>query len=418
MRNLLWLLLIVLVGPANSQPDVHLKVTKQEYRAIPIAIADSTGDLLTPLLEAHHDFLSYFKWAIEITGYAEIVNSSSGQPEAVVEIKAKAASDGIGYEIKLDDYSSKATIFRRRYTSSSETLRHTAYLAADDVIFALTGRHGIANTRIAFVAGKRSQSHLYVATIDGRWVKQVTRVPGIVMSPAWSPDGNLLAYVSYSQGKPDLYVTDITSFETTRFLAFEGLNATPAWSPDGRYLAVTLSKDGNPEIYVIATDGKSIRRVTFYSGIDCSPTWAPNGLELAFTSDRAGSPQIFVTDIEGISVRRLTHEGSYNTSPAWSPQGDLIAFVSRIDGRFQICTTDPFGTEVNVLTQAGNNEDPTWSPDGMHIAFSSTIGGKTGIYIMRKDGGGKRLILDSYEYARNPSWSGSAYSITMNEASR
>ncbi len=405
MRIFPWLLVILLATAAWAQPDVRLRVTREEYAAIRIAIADSTRGLQPSLENMHGNFLNHFNWALEVTGYLEIVTmNDEDKPQAIIILHASAGAASIAYEIRLVDHPSKATIFKRRYVCATETVRSTAYVAADDVIFALTGRYGIASSQIAFVAGKKPNSHLYVINLDGSGLRRLTSLPGIVMSPAWSPSGTKLAYVSYEKGKPDLYVVDLRTLSTTRFLAFDGLNATPAWSPDGKSLAVTLSKDGNPEIYVISIDGKSMRRVTFYSGIDCSPTWAPNGLEIAFTSDRTGSPQIFITDLDGISVRRITHQGSYNTSPAWSPEGDLIAYVSRIDGRFQICTVDPFGINVNVLTEIGNNEDPAWSPDGMHIAFSSTIGGKTGIYIMKKDGSFKRLIVEGFESARNPSW--------------
>ena len=395
---------VLLASSVGAQPDVRLRVTKEEHQAIRIAIEDST-EVTSSLKSMHQAFSEFFRWALEVTGYLEIVElNEKDKPQASVHLRGSPREETIAYEITLVDYPSKATIFRRIYSCSDETVKSTAYVAADDIIFALTGRNGIASTRLAFVAGEKSKSHLYVIDLDGSNLRKLTSSPGIVMSPAWSPDGSRLAYVSYRQGKPDLYVVNLSNLATTRFLAFEGLNATPSWSPDGKYLAVTLSKDGNPEIYIISIDGKTIKRVTFYSGIDCSPTWAPNGLEIAFTSDRTGSPQIFVTDIEGLSVRRLTQEGSYNTSPAWSPQGDLIAFVSRIDGKFQICTVDPFGTEINVLTEVGNNEDPAWSPDGMHIAFSSTIGGNTGIYIMKRDGTSKRLIVDGFQLARSPSW--------------
>ncbi len=386
-----------------AQPDVRLKVSKEQHSLIKIAIADSLKD--RSLANDHAIFMDALKWALDITGYFSFSNNpKQDPPHAKVSIATSASKNSLAFGVTLEDFVSKATIFKRRYGAEAENLRSTAYTVADDIIFALTGRQGIANSRIAFVAGNKGESHLYVINLDGSNLVQLTSQPSIVMSPSWSPDGRSLAFVSYQQGNSDLYVIDTSKMATTKFASFPGLNATPAWSPDGRYIAVTLSKDGNPDIYLISVDGSSIKRITFYSGIDCSPTWAPNGMEIAFTSDRTGTPQIFVTDIEGISTRRITFEGSYNTSPSWSPQGDLIAFVSRIDGRFQICAVDPFGIDVRVLTDAGNNEDPTWLSDGMHIAYSSTVGGKTGIYIMKRDGSNKKLIYDKLPKPRGPAW--------------
>lgn len=409
-----FVILLALASRLSAQPDVRLKVSKEQHALIRIAIADSLKD--ASVAESHRTFLEALRWALDITGYFSFsTDSKQDPPHAKIGIATSYSKNSLSFGVTLEDFISKAVIFKRRYGTQSENIKPTAYSVADDIIFALTGRRGIANTRIAFVAGKKGESYLYMVSLDGSNLVRLTNQPSIVMSPSWSPDGTRLAYVSYVQGNSDLYIIDTSTMATTKFASFQGLNATPAWSPDGRYIAVTLSKDGNPDIYLIATDGSSIKRITFYSGIDCSPTWAPSGMEIAFTSDRTGSPQIFITDTEGISTRRITFEGGYNTSPAWSPQGDLIAFVSRIEGKHQICTVDPFGIDLRVLTEAGNNEDPVWSSDGMHIAYSSTIGGKTSIYLMKKDGSNKRLIYDKLPQPRNPAWAKSMATAAYEE---
>lgn len=399
---------------SSAQPDVRLKVSKEQHALLKIAIADSLKD--PSVANDHRILIDALKWALEIIGYFSFSNNPKDDPpHAKVAIVTFHSKNSLGFDVTLEDFVSNATIFKRRYGAQSESIISIAYTVADDIIFALTGRRGIADTRLAFVAGNKGESHLYIMNLDGSDLHRLTSQPSIVMSPSWAPDGTRLAFVSYMQGNSDLYVVDISNMATTRFASFPGLNATPSWSPDGKSIAVTLSKDGNPDIYLIPVDGSSIKRITFYSGIDCSPSWGPNGMEIAFTSDRTGSPQIFITDIEGVSIRRITFNGGYNTSPSWSPQGDLIAFVSRIDGRFQICTVDPFGVDVRVLTDAGNNEDPCWSSDGMHIAYSSTVDGKTGIYIMKRDGSNKKLIYGTLPKPRNPAWAGSAGLRTYEE---
>ena len=392
--------------PAWAEPDVRLRITTEGYTKIRIGFEEAKPGIESKL-HAHYDrLLGVIEQDLDMSGYFEVVKArGSAEANAIVETSVRRSHDELSFEVRLGDKLSEATIFRRKYHSSPDEVAATAHLVAEEIIVALTGRQGIANTRVAFVAGERGNSYLYMVQLDGETPTRLTQAGGIVMSPSWSPDGARLAYVSYQTGMPAIYVMDASSLGATRFASFEGLNGMPAWSPDGRSLAVTLSKDGNPEIYVLSLDGTLQRRITFYSGIDCSPAWAPNGLQLAFTSDRAGTPQIFVTDTEGLGVRQVTSEGNYNTSPAWSPDGSLIAFVSRIDGEFQICTVDPFGVSVRVLTSSDNNEDPCWSADGMHLVFSSTGRGKSGIYIMGRDGGDKRKIVDGFTRPRNPAWS-------------
>lgn len=393
-------------GSAGAETDVRLKITTEGYAKIRIGFEELRTRIESNLRSPYDEFIKIVRQDLEMSNYFEFAGALEAVPPNVI-IGASVARDrdDLSFEVRLADRAAGTDIFKRKYRSGTEDVKVAAHLAADEIIFALTGRHGIANTHIAFVAGERGNSHLYMAYFDGSQTIQLTHGGGIVMSPSWSPDASMLAYVSYATGTPAIYVMDVANLSTTRFASFEGLNGTPAWSPDGKSLAVTLSRDGNPEIYILSLDGTLQKRVTFYSGIDCSPTWAPNGLELAFTSDRAGTPQIFVTDAEGLNVRQVTSEGNYNTSPAWSPDGSLIAYVSRIDGKFQICTIDPFGVSTRALTKEGNNEDPYWSADGMHLVFSSTGDGNSGIYMVSRDGGNRRQVVSGFVRPRNPAWS-------------
>jgi TolB protein len=392
--------------PASGEPDVRLKITSEGYTKIRIGFMEAKPKPEKNLRPVYDRFRTVVEGDLDMSGYFEIVaDPSAADANAIIDAAMKRDHDDLTIEVRLGDRTSGASVFKRKYGSSADGIAATAHIVADDIVLALTGRPGIANTRIAFVAGDRGSSDLYMASLGGSQTTRLTQGAGTVMSPAWSPDGARLAYLSYQTGVPVLYVMDTATLAARRFTSFEGMNATPAWSPDGKGIAVTLSKDGNPEIYVIAVDGTYDKRITYYSGIDTSPSWAPNGLEIAFTSDRAGTPQIFVTDFEGLHVRQITTEGSYNTSPAWSPDGSLIAYVSRIDGKFQICTIDPFGVSGHVLTSSGNNESPDWSADGMHLVFSSTGDGNSGIYIMSRDGSGMRKVIDGMRRPRDPAWS-------------
>jgi TolB protein len=393
-------------GPCRAQPDVHLRITKDSFARIRIGLAEPAKKPAGDMREKYETYMETLEKDLRMTGYFEIVDVKKGDLHAVVESELGMDGSDVTAGVKLADFNSKASVFNRRYREPSGELIRLTHTVADDIVYALTGRHGIANTRVAFVAGEKGQSHLYMVDIDGRNLRRLTQSPSIVMGPSWSPDGTQIAYLSYASGSPAVYTVNVVTMEITKFSSFEGLNSSPAWSPDGKSIALTLSKDGNPEVYIISLDGKTRKRLTYYSGIDTSPSWAPNGIELAFTSDRAGSPHIFVTDVQGLSPRRISYGSYYNTSPSWSPEGDLIAYVSRLEGRFQIFAADPFGVTSTQLTYAGNNEDPDWSPDGMHLVFCSTAGGNSAIYIMNRDGGNKTKVFDGLVNPRNPSWSG------------
>ena len=391
--------------PGLAQTDVHLRITSDSFTRMKIGLSEPAKKLSGDVKQKYETYIETLEKDLIMTGYFEIVDVKKGGLHAVVESELAMDGGDITAGVKLSDFNSKASVFNRRYREPRDEVVRLTHTVADDIVYALTGRHGIANTRVAFVAGEKGQSYLYMVDIDGRNLKRLTSAPSIVMGPAWSPDGTKIAYLSYEGGSPAVYIVDVITMERTKFASFDGLNSSPSWSPDGEKIALTLSKDGNPEVYIISLDGMTRKRLTHFSGIDTSPTWAPNGIELAFTSDRAGSPNIFVTDVQGLSPRRISYGSYYNTSPAWSPEGDLIAYVSRVEGRFQIFAADPFGISSTQLTSAGSNEDPDWSPDGMHLVFCSTAAGNSAIYIMNRDGGNKTKVFDGMVRPRNPSWS-------------
>ncbi|PXC08765.1 Tol-Pal system protein TolB, partial [Pseudomonas aeruginosa] len=93
---------------------------------------------------------------------------------------------------------------------------------------------------------------------------------------------------------------------------FEGLNGAPAFSPDGNRLAFVLSRDGNPEIYVMDLGSRALRRLTNNLAIDTEPFWGKDGSTLYFTSDRGGKPQIYKMNVNSGAVDRVTFIGNYN----------------------------------------------------------------------------------------------------------
>jgi TolB protein len=270
----------------------------------------------------------------------------------------------------------------------------------------LTGHEGIFSSQIAFISTTTGHKEIYLADFDGHNPRQFTNTEAITLFPAWSSDGQWLAFTDYRRGKPDLYIRHIREQQGT-VISLKGSNLTPAWVPGQFALAASLSYEGNPAVYLLTGKGKIIKKLTNHWGIDVSPSWSPDGQIVAFVSDRSGSPQIYIKDVNDGKVRRLTYEGNYNTAPQWSPRGDYIAYtrLGKEDG-VNIYVIRPEGHDSIQLTQnAGNNESPTWSPDGSLIAFSSTREGPSRIYVMNANGANQRRLLALEGEQTNPSWS-------------
>src|SRR5262249_28130410 len=148
---------------------------------------------------------------------------------------------------------------------------------------------------------------LYVMDYDGGNLRALTNYKSIVLTPAWSPDGEKIAFTSYRRGSPDIEILSRVDGRPYTFDRADGTTITPAWSPDGSKIAFASSRDGSDtEIYVSDWNGKNLRRLTVNKAPDASPVWNPKtGRDIIFSSGRNGSPQLYMMDADGTNVRRL-----------------------------------------------------------------------------------------------------------------
>ena len=325
--------------------------------------------------------------------------------QAIVYGSFKISGTDIKVDARLYSVSAGKRMYRRKFKASKTQVRRIAHAISDDVVKALTGEEGIAQTLIAFISNRGGYKELYICDYDGYSVRRITYDNSMTFTPDWSPDGFLISFTSYAGGNANIYTYDILKNDRKLLVDYPGLNLAAAWSPDGRKIAFVSTKDGNSEIYVMDVRTKTINRLTFSDAIDTSPTWSPNGRNIAFCSDRSGTPQIYIMDDEGGNLRRLTFEGDFNDQPSWSPRGDLIVFASRRRGQFDIATIEPTGENLTYLTSIGNNEHPDWAPDGYHIIFCSDRLGKYQLYEMLWDGTQLRRITNSLGDNVSPAWS-------------
>lgn len=330
--------------------------------------------------------------------------------EPVAEIQSTLSGmrpDEMVWTLRVIDAKSRRQLMGKRYLVDLQRHDREVHHLADEIVRALTGDVGIAQTRILFSRQVGEARELFLVDYDGRNVRQITRNGSFNLLPRWSPDGASICYTSYWQGRQRLLVLDGTSGKSRMVAEFTGLNFGADWSPAGDELAVTLTRDGDPEIYRIGLDGKVLARLTFGAAIDCSPVFDPTGNQIAFTSDRTGAPQVFRMSRDGTDRLRLSREGNYNDAAAWSPRGDRIAYVSRVAGNFQIIVVSPDGSAAQAVTVAtdGNNEDPAWAPDGRHLVVSSDRDGTRRLWVIDVDGGSSRPLSSGTVDDHSPHWS-------------
>jgi len=291
--------------------------------------------------------------------------------------------------------------------SSHPDFRQAVHRLADQALQAAIGTPGIAATRILFV----KDGKVYQIDQDGADQKLVSSTDRQAMSPAWGADGRHFAYMEFQAGKGWLFLQEMATGKRTAVATTgSALDFTPAFSPDGQTLAFSRATEEGTDLYTINIKNNCcLRRLTVGRFSDnLSPTFSPDGQRIAFVSTRPGLPQIYVMAADGTDQQLFAPfdygvTGSSN-APEWSPDGQSVAFHRDVAGTLQVFVLDVRTRTVRQLTSVGRNEDPTWAPDSRHLAFVSDRSGYRQLWIIDLDTGRIRPLLQQ-SGARLPAWS-------------
>jgi Tol biopolymer transport system component len=267
------------------------------------------------------------------------------------------------------------------------------------VILALTAGAALAGSRdiISFSTAWDGDLDIYLLDIGRQMTFNLTRDPQTDWGPAWSPDGKQIAFVSDRDGNRDLYIMNVgcRDFFTPcdghirRLTDDAGGEFDPAWSPDGQQIAYVSEMLGY-EIMVVAAGGGIPQQLTHNPGLDANPAWSPDGQNIAFSSDRdtTWETDLYVMEADGGNVRRVLDNPDHNDAlPVWSPDGRRLLYVTGNQAYRQVALLDlDSGRSTPLLDQQGDDDMPAWSPRGESLVLVSFREGYNGeLYTLRLD---------------------------------
>lgn len=271
----------------------------------------------------------------------------------------------------------------------------------------------------------KSNSHIWMASWDGKQSVQLTNSDDSESTPRWSPDGKYLGFLT-ARGEDDppeqVWLLDRQGGEAKPLTGFNGDVVDFRWSPDGKKLALIVSDEDPRKQY----------------GDDKDRTPPPIVIDrYYFKEDVTGylgnqRRHLYVFDMATRKADNLTPDRFDESMPSWSPDGSRIAFYSNRNddpdrnNEFGLYTIEPrAGASPTLVTKfqgdAGDSSwmsAPSWRPDGRELAFV-TAGDPKLIYysvhnvaVVAATGGTARILTKSLD--RNvvePRWAGDGKSL-------
>jgi dipeptidyl aminopeptidase/acylaminoacyl peptidase len=266
------------------------------------------------------------------------------------------------------------------------------------------------NGRIAFV----SQGEIVTVAPDGSAQTNLTRHPAADSQPAWSPDGNRIAFTSTRDGNEEIYVMHADGSGQIRLTSNSWGDSSPAWSPNGRQIAFVGVPDIDYEVYAMSADGSGQRNLTRSPALEDEPAWSPDGRRIAFISDRYDRDadyDIFTMKPDGSAQNRLrSGSEASGSAPDWSPDGRRLVFEESDEAfgsasQTFVMNADGSGTRNLTRNSVGQDGQPAWSPDGRRVAFQRLTGEEAfQIYTMDRDGSHQKVLMASSEDQDAPDW--------------
>jgi Tol biopolymer transport system component len=168
------------------------------------------------------------------------------------------------------------------------------------------------------------------------------------LDPAYSPDGNSIAFISNRSGQWNLWTGRVDGSGLREFPAQSLLPFHPAWSPDGKEIAFDAMASGKGEIWLVSANGGNPRLLVAPPGGALAPSWSTDGRVIRFISNRGGTTRVWEIPAKGGEPVLLTRGGSYDSLE--SPDGKYLYFAAPLlpgIRRIPLAPRLPDGTPVN-----------------------------------------------------------------------
>lgn len=238
---------------------------------------------------------------------------------------------------------------------------------------------------ISFDTDRDGNWEIYVMGPDGKDPVNLSMNPAEDRNPAWSPEGNQIAFVSNRENEQGggrfIYVMNADG-SGVRQLNTNPDSDFPNWSNDGRMITYTHMDD----IFSMSADGSGESvNLTNSPEKDTQSAWSPDGSQIAWLSGEDGNWNLFVMNADGSNKKQLTNDGRVYDA-TWTVDGQIFTHWDNPDVGCMNCVMDADGSNIKDAGGKGEIQRylPFWTLDGHRVELAAVdmLTGDNEIYLV------------------------------------
>lgn len=306
----------------------------------------------------------------------------------------------------LDGYMGSAPSGNARYLFGQSLLDHIVQQSSEDALTRWNQTYGawvlpyVLPARAVFGRGFHGLYRSWKSSLEARYSAQrdavmaegltlptlVTRVEGSCYGPAWSPDGQHLAWSCVDRRVgPNIFVADAGGADPQVELSGRSTKDL-TWRPDSQAFAYSTTHVVNDfnlyeDVYFHELGSSTATRLTNGKRAR-DPVFSPDGAQLVVVRNEAQDNHLAVLQIDQ-TLRPLTDDSDHTqlSTPAFTPDGRFLALSRWREGVRDLVVYTAAGAPYRRVTlDMDTDRDPVFTPDGRYLVFSSDRGGIANLY--------------------------------------
>lgn len=236
-----------------------------------------------------------------------------------------------------------------------------------------------------------------------------------LLSPTYSPSGNMIAYQADFEGDEDydIYLADGSGRNARKLTDGVADNEHPEFSPDGGKVAFVSTRENDMEnLYVVSSEGGSLRRLTNEELPVADHAWSPDGTMIAYGVGISDEDFFSIVNVNTGKTKKVLFKRNVEFSIAggyggkqiqWSADGKRLLFVSNENDSNDIGELELATRKSRWIVRSSNDKySPRWSPDGEKLAYLEVR--DPNIVLKVRSSGGTRVVSRKTGVSRSPQW--------------